>query len=308
MDGVLIIRKPAGPTSHDIVNEVRYIFAQKKVGHAGTLDPMATGVLIVCLGKATRIVDYLMGLPKEYRARMILGRTTDTQDSTGNIISERDSSQITREMLEQAASRFIGEIEQVPPMTSAIKHKGKPLYKFAREGKSVERAPRKVTVWSIQVTDFVRPAMVDAQHLVEAELVVRCSSGTYIRTLCADIGEVLGCGAHMSALERTKIGHFSIEQAVTTDDLKDAKVVGRLENLLMSIEEVLVDMPAAVVSREDVDKLLHGRTVRAITDAKNDAIVRALAPNGKLLAIGSVSQKNSETLIKPRKVLASADT
>jgi len=308
MDGILIIRKPAGPTSHDIVNEVRYIFAQKKVGHAGTLDPMATGVLIVCLGKATRIVDYLMGLPKEYRARMILGRTTDTQDSTGNIISERDSSQITREMLEQAASRFIGEIEQVPPMTSAIKHKGKPLYKFAREGKSVERAPRKVTVWSIQVTDFVRPAMVDAQHLVEAELVVRCSSGTYIRTLCADIGEVLGCGAHMSALERTKIGHFSIEQAVTTDDLKGAKVVGRLENLLMSIEEVLVDMPAVVVSREDVDKLLHGRTVRAITDAKNDAIVRALAPNGKLLAIGSVSQKNSETLIKPRKVLASADT
>jgi tRNA pseudouridine55 synthase len=308
MDGILIIRKPAGPTSHDIVNEVRHIFGQRKVGHAGTLDPMATGVLIVCLGKATRVVDYLMGLPKEYRARMILGRATDTQDSTGNIISERDSSHITREMLEQAASRFVGEIEQVPPMTSAIKHQGKPLYKFAREGKSVERAPRKVTVWSIQVTDFVRPAMVDAQHLVEAELVVCCSSGTYIRTLCADIGEVLGCGAHMSALERTKIGRFSIEQAVTTDDLKEAKAAGQLENLLISIEEALADMPAAVVSAEDVDKLLHGRTVRAMTDAKNDTIVRALAPNGKLLAIGSVSQKNSETLVKPRKVLASADT
>lgn len=308
MDGILIIRKPAGPTSHDIVNEVRHIFGQRKVGHAGTLDPMATGVLIVCLGKATRVVDYLMGLPKEYRARMILGRATDTQDSTGNIILERDSSHITREMLEQAASRFVGEIEQVPPMTSAIKHQGKPLYKFAREGKSVERAPRKVTVWSIQVTDFVRPAMVDAQHLVEAELVVRCSSGTYIRTLCADIGEVLGCGAHMSALERTKIGRFGIEQAVTTDDLKEAKAAGQLENLLISIEEALADMPAAVVSAEDVDKLLHGRTVRAMTDAKNGTIVRALAPNGKLLAIGSVLQKNSETLVKPRKVLASADT
>lgn len=308
MDGILIIRKPAGPTSHDIVDGVRHIFGQRKVGHAGTLDPMATGVLIVCLGKATRVVDYLMGLPKEYRARMILGQATDTQDSTGNIISERDSSHITREMLEQAASCFVGEIEQVPPMTSAIKHQGKPLYKFAREGKSVERAPRKVTVWNIQVTDFVRPAMVDVQHLVEAELVVRCSGGTYIRTLCADIGDVLGCGAHMSALERTKIGRFGIEQAVTTDDLKEAKAAGQLENLLISIEDALADMPAAVVSAEDVDKLLHGRTVRAMTDAKNGTIVRALAPNGKLLAIGSVLQKNSETLVKPRKVLASADT
>jgi len=307
MDGILIIRKPAGPTSHDIVNEVRRIFGQRKVGHAGTLDPMATGVLIVCLGKATRVVEYLMALPKEYRARMILGRTTDTQDSTGNIISERDASHVTREMLEQAAAHFIGEIEQVPPMTSAIKYQGKPLYKFAREGKSVERAPRKVTIWSIQVTDFVQPATSSAPHLAEAELVVRCSGGTYIRTLCADIGEALECGAHMSALERTKVGRFGIEQAVTIDELKEAKAVGRLENLLLSIEEALADLPAAVVSTEDVAKLLHGQAVHAMTDAENGALVRALASNGKLLAVGSVLRKNSETLVKPRKVLASAD-
>ncbi len=308
MDGILIIRKPAGPTSHDIVNGVRHIFGQKKVGHAGTLDPMATGVLVICIGKATRVAEYLMSLPKEYRARMILGQTTDTQDSTGNIISECDASYVTREMLEQAVSRFVGDIEQVPPMISAIKHQGKPLYKLAREGKSIERAPRKVTIWSIQVTDFLQPATSGAQNLAEAELVVSCSSGTYIRTLCADIGETLRCGAHMSALERTKVGRFSIEQAVTPDELKEAKAAGQLEKLIVSVGEAIADLPAAFVSGDAIAKLSHGRTVSVLTYAKSGALVRILAPSGKLLAIGSVVQENSETLVKPRKVFVSSDT
>ena len=154
MDGVLNIRKHGGPTSHDIVNQVRRLFGQKKVGHAGTLDPMATGVLLVCLGKATRLVEYLMGTQKEYRARLVLGQSTDTQDSTVKETSEHNASTITREDLERAAAMFVGEIEQVPPMISALKHQGKPLYKHAREGVIIERAPRPVTIYSIEITDF----------------------------------------------------------------------------------------------------------------------------------------------------------
>ena len=236
MDGVLNIRKPGGPTSHDVVDEVRRIFEQKKVGHAGTLDPMATGVLVVCLGRATRIVEYLMGAPKEYRARMALGISTDTQDATGAVTGERDASPVTREAFEEAAAAFVGEIEQVPPMISALKHGGRPLYKLARDGITVERAPRTVTIHSIEVIGFQpgvggqEPGAEGASPslLLEAEIRVRCSSGTYIRTLCADIGEKLGCGAHMTALERTSVGRFRIEDSVTLEELCRASSEGRM--------------------------------------------------------------------------------
>lgn len=307
MDGVLNIRKPEGPTSHDIVSEVRRIFGLRRVGHAGTLDPIATGVLIVCLGKATRIVEYLMGQPKEYRARMVLGVTTDTQDSTGVVTSERDASAVTREMLEQAAARFVGEIEQVPPMVSALKHQGKPLYKLAREGKTIDRAPRRVTIHSIDVLAFSQPSTLSSQPLPFADLLVRCTSGTYIRALCADIGEALGCGAHMSALERTRVGRFTVEDGVTLDDLREAQSSGGLEDLLLSIDEALTDMPSAVVQASDVARLLNGSTIAAEASAGEGATARILAPDGSLLAIGSVQHTNEGVMVKPHKVLTTRD-
>jgi tRNA pseudouridine55 synthase len=304
MDAVLNIRKPEGPTSHDIVGEVRRMFGLKRVGHAGTLDPMATGVLIVCLGKATRIVEYLMGQPKEYRARMTFGVTTDTQDSTGIVTSERDPSFVTRGLLEQTAARFVGEIEQVPPMVSALKHQGRPLYKLAREGRTVDRPARPVSIYSIDVLSFSPPSALNLA-LPQADLLVRCSSGTYIRTLCADIGEALGCGAHMSALERTRVGRFTLEDSVTLDDLREAQSSNRLEDCLLSIDEALTDMPGAAVRASDVERLLNGNTVPAGASAGEGATVRILAPDGALLAIGSVLYVNGQPMVKPGKVLAS---
>ena len=298
MDGVLNVHKPTGPTSHDVVDEVRRIFGQKRVGHAGTLDPMASGVLVVCLGKATRVVEYLMGAPKEYRARMALGVTTDSQDSTGSVIEERNASSITREMVEEAARAFVGKIEQIPPMVSAVKHEGKRLYKLAREGKTVDRPPRRITVHSIEVAAF------SPSPIPNCELSVRCSSGTYIRTLCADIGERLGCGAHMSMLERTAVGRFRIEDAITPDDLRATKSRGELEGAVIAISDALSDMPAVTLDAGDEARALHGLAAQCVTSADDGATVRMLSPDGGLIGLGRVSRAGGEVVIKPQKVLA----
>ncbi len=301
MDGVLNVHKPAGPTSHDIVYKVRRIFGQKKVGHAGTLDPLATGVLVVCLGAATRIVEYLMGTQKDYRARMVLGRSTDTQDSTGNVEAECDASGITRAVLECAVSTFVGRLQQVPPMVSAIKHEGRPLYKLAREGRSVERAPREITVHSIEVMGF-QPG-----PRAEAEIVVRCSSGTYIRTLCADIGDKLGCRAHMSALERTRVGRFCIEDSLTIDELVEVNERGGAGSVLMSIDDALADLPSTVVREQDLMSVMHGCAVAAEGLRGDCDAVRMLSPDGRVIAIGRVTSSQEPVTVKPRKVFVTGE-
>lgn len=309
MDGTLNLNKASGPTSHDVIDQVRRIFGQKRVGHAGTLDPMATGVLVVCLGKATRIVEYLSGGEKEYRAALTLGATTDTQDSTGEIASESDASAVTLDALENAARSFVGQIQQVPPMVSAVKHQGQRLYKLAREGKTVERAARAVTVHSIDIADF-RPG-----SRAEAEIVVRCSSGTYIRTLCADIGEALGCGGMMSGLVRTRVGRFALEQSVTVEQLGEAQSDGRLGDYVISMADALGDMPAVVLDAEGVDRAMHGLAVDVgrgqhvpaqhrhvpAQHGEPGAIVRMMSDDGELVAIGVVSEQG---IVRPRKVLA----
>lgn len=292
MDGVLNIRKPAGPTSHDVVDRVRRLFDQKRVGHAGTLDPQATGVLVVCLGKATRIVEYITGADKEYRAAMILGVTTDTQDSSGTVTDETDASHVTRDDVEAAAQGFVGEIEQVPPMISALKHEGKPLYKHAREGRTVERKARGVTVYSLLLDDF-RPG-----ERPEVGLLVTCSSGTYIRTLCADIGEALGCGAIMSSLERTRVGGFTIDAAITLDQLAEAQSKGTLEQHVLPMAAALAGMPEANVTAEDERRLLHGLSVATDFDPSDGGTVRIMA-GGELIAIGAVEAGH----LRPHKVL-----
>ena len=296
MDGVLNVYKPAGPTSHDVVDQVRKLFGQKRVGHAGTLDPMATGVLVICLGKATRIVEYLMGAEKQYRARLVLGVSTDSQDSTGEVTAESDATVVTREALEEAAARFVGEIEQVPPMVSAVKHEGQRLYKLAREGKIVERKARQVSVYSIQVMSF------EPGPRAEAELVVSCGSGTYIRTLCADIGDALGCGGHMSALERTAVGMFRVEESTTLEKLAGAQTNEQLEERLIGLAEALQNLPEVTVGEEEVHRITRGLPVGAagVEDGRD---VRVADAQGRLLAIAVVAEGSAH----PRKVLVDLD-
>lgn len=210
MNGFLVIDKPAGITSHDVVDRVRRILGIRKVGHLGTLDPLGVGVLVLAVGKATKAVRYFVDDDKEYTTTVRLGVITDTQDLDGTVLEEREVS-VTAEEFERALDRFRGDIEQIPPMVSAKKVGGKRLYKLHRQGIEVEREPKPVHIYQIDLRDFSPP---------EVKFHVRCSKGTYVRTLCADIGEVLGCGGAMAWLRRTKSGFFSIEGAVTLEALE----------------------------------------------------------------------------------------
>ena len=213
-DGLLVIDKPAGMTSHDVVDRVRDVFGMTKVGHAGTLDPDATGVLLVGVGRATRFLSYAQEAPKRYRAVATFGATTTTQDASGDVVQERPIT-FTRADLDEAAARFVGDIEQTPPMVSAVRIGGQRLHKLARAGKEVERKPRPLTIYELEVLDF---------DGTEATLDLRCSAGTYVRTLINDIGEAVGSGAHMKSLVRTEAGGFTLEEAVPLEDVKESHV------------------------------------------------------------------------------------
>ena len=209
-DGVLLVDKPSGPTSHDVVAKVRRHFQIKKVGHGGTLDPMATGLLIILLGKGTKLSGQIMGSDKVYEGTMRLGISTDTQDGDGQVVSERDSSAVTRDQLLEEMKKRTGDLQQVPPMVSAIKKDGVPLYKLARRGQTVEREPRLIHVYQFHLIDFAPPVV---------SFRLRCTKGTYVRTLCADIGDALGCGAHLASLRRTESGTFRLADSISLDDL-----------------------------------------------------------------------------------------
>ena len=211
INGVINIYKIKGFTSHDVVAKLRGIMRQKKIGHTGTLDPDATGVLPVCLGNATKLCDMLTDKEKEYIAKVQLGVTTDTQDMTGTVLSSKEV-EVSEEEVRKAIASFVGPYEQIPPMYSALKVNGKKLYELAREGKEVERKARPVVIHEIEILDMELPTLT---------IRVRCSKGTYIRTLCYDLGEKLGCGAAMAALERTKSGQFSLDTAMTLAELEE---------------------------------------------------------------------------------------
>ena len=213
MDGILNINKPKGITSHDVVIQVRKIFHLKKVGHAGTLDPDATGVLVVCLGKATKAVKFLINDDKEYEAIMVLGVSTDSQDASGQVLKRVNELKVSEVEVREAMEKFQGEIEQIPPMISAVHYQGKRLYQLARQGKVVERAPRKVKIFSLKILNMELPRV---------KFNVVCSKGTYIRTLCADIGEVISCGAHQMELIRIRSGSFHVRDSLTLEELRKA--------------------------------------------------------------------------------------
>ncbi len=247
MNIVINLNKDNGITSHEAVTRVKRLFKIKKAGHAGTLDPLATGVLLVCLNEATKITGYLSDLDKEYLAVIKLGETTDTYDSEGRIVRKVSDFEVSVSEINKAIQMFIGDIEQTPPMYSAIKLNGKPLYKFARQGVEVEIKPRKVSIYSIEFLNYEPPLLT---------IKVACSKGTYIRSLCNDIGNVLGIGAHLTELKRTKIGHFIIENSAKLEELPDKN------KAIDTINHALRHIPDIRLFDTNLQKVRNGNSVR----------------------------------------------
>ncbi len=241
INGLINVYKEPGYTSNDVVARLRGILHQRKIGHTGTLDPDAVGVLVVCLGSGTKLVEQLTDHSKEYIAVCKLGVTTDTQDLSGKILEEKPV-QVTEQQLHEVVQAFVGDYEQIPPMYSAIKVGGKKLYELAREGKEVERKPRKIHIDAISVLDT---SHLQQDHTFTME--VKCSKGTYIRTLCHDIGLRLGCGAAMAHLTRTAVGSFHLDTALTLDQITEARDNGTLEEHILSVEEIFRDLDKVIV-------------------------------------------------------------
>jgi tRNA pseudouridine55 synthase len=285
--GFFNIDKPAGMTSHDVVAKIRRILQLKKVGHAGTLDPMATGVLIVCVGGATRLSEYVMQSTKRYQAQVCLGVTTNTFDATGEIQQVRDAGGIQREDVEETLKHFIGDIQQVPPMYSAIKQGGRKLYDLARAGQTVEREARAVRIEALAITEWSPPLFT---------LDVTCSAGTYVRSLAYDLGETLGVGAHLSGLTRTASGAFRLEEAVSLQMLLSSH---DWKTYLILPQNALGGWLVVHCDEQQTSEIQHGRPVMA-ADASGDQLALAYAPEGRLIAI---VQANSGAW-KPLKVFS----
>ena len=247
MDGIINVYKEKGFTSHDVVAKLRGILRMKKIGHTGTLDPAAEGVLPVCLGKGTRLCDMLTDKTKTYRAVLLLGQETDTQDTTGVVQAEYPV-HVTEEEVRKAIVSFLGDYMQIPPMYSALKVNGKKLYELARQGKEVERQARPVQILDIQIESIDLP---------RATFFVTCSKGTYIRTLCYDIGRKLGCGGCMESLLRTRVDRFELKDSLTLSQIEKLRDEGRVEEAVVPVEGVFLKLPALVTKPGDGDKLVH---------------------------------------------------
>lgn len=302
-EGVLVVNKETGWTSHDVVAKVRGLLGGVKVGHAGTLDPAATGVLPLLLGRATRVAEYLVDWDKEYRAVLRLGETTDTQDATGKVLAQADPSVVHEEALREVVARFRGEQRQMPPMYSAVKVGGRPLYKAARAGETVERADRPIIVHALDIL------AIDGRDVT---LRVVCSKGTYIRTLCADIGQALGVGGHLAALERRRVGPLSIEQGITVDQVADQVAIGTLARYLVPLNQALDRLPVLVVTDEQARLVLHGGAVSPVgierlTCFGEPVSIRLQDREGRLLAIGTYGEKTAG-IVKVHKVLVESES
>ncbi|MCH5344072.1 MAG: tRNA pseudouridine(55) synthase TruB [Acetatifactor sp.] len=266
INGIINIYKEAGFTSHDVVAKMRGICGQKKIGHTGTLDPQATGVLPVCLGSGTKLCDMLTDKDKEYVAELLLGVTTDTQDTTGAVLTEKTvtAESFTEEALREVILGFVGEYDQVPPMYSALKVNGRKLYDLAREGKVVERKARRVTIHEIEILSIALPMV---------KLRVDCSKGTYIRTLCADIGERLGCGGTMQSLVRTKVGGFLLRDAIRLSELQARKDAGELEQVVIPVDSVFSDCPALHIRGDNAALLENGNAIPIASTVEREQYV-----------------------------------
>lgn len=283
-NGIIIIDKPADWTSMDVCGKLRRLLQEKRVGHAGTLDPMATGVLTVFVGRATRGVEFAESGSKEYHAILRLGVDTDTQDTTGTVLTTSDL-RPSREELEAVLPEFRGDIMQIPPMFSALKRNGKKLYELARKGKTVEREPRPVTIYALEL----------GQQLSDTDwtLVIRCSKGTYIRTLCHDIGEKLGCGGVMAALRRTEAAGYTLSDCVTLEQVAEAAENGRAEELLRPIDTLFAQYPALTIYGRKEQLCRNGNTFKLPGE---EGLYRVYGANGDFLMLGQREKDQMKTI------------
>ena len=277
VNGIVLLDKPAGITSNAALQRVKRLFNANKAGHTGSLDPIATGLLPICLGEATKISGYLLGADKVYKCCFKLGVQTDTGDAEGKITAT-DEVNSSDHQIEQVINQFQGVIEQMPPMYSAIKHKGQPLYKLARAGKTVEREPREVEIYSLSWTRL---------SVDEIAVELHCSSGFYVRVLAVDIGNQLGCGAHMSSLRRTQVHEFSLDHAVTPEQLEQASDPEALDTHLIPADQGLSHLPAVRISNNAAFYLCRGRPVKA-AQTPNSGVVRVYGDELGFLGIGEV--------------------
>jgi len=279
--GIIIIDKPAGWTSQDVAAKLRGVFHERRIGHGGTLDPMATGVLPIFVGRATRGVEFFESAEKEYVAGLKLGVETNTQDTTGEVLAEQPVS-VSREQLEAVLRTFLGPQEQIPPMYSAVKIGGKKLYELARQGKTVERKARKIEILELELLDGAA---------ADWQIRVRCSKGTYVRTLCHDIGQALGCGGCMSSLRRTMAGCYGLEQAVTMEEIVSMEAP---ESRLLPVDSMFADSPAYTVHENQLKAVYNGAAVKA--GALADGTYRVYGPDGTFLLLGRAEKGQLKTI------------
>ena len=301
MNGILLVIKPPGMTSFDVVAYLRKIFKVRKIGHAGTLDPAAGGLLPICLGKATKAIDWFLNFDKSYRAEMILGVVTDTQDAEGSVI-ETNEVTVGKEAIMSALKAFVGEYAQIPPMYSAIKVKGKKLYELARQGIEVNRKPRQVEISRINPIEIIQE-----EHTTIVRFDVDCSKGTYIRTLCHDIGQRLGCGAHMSFLIRTGVGPFSLAEGVTLEEINKHREEVSLNSLLKPVDILFQDYKSLVIGEKFLSGFLNGAfvTLQDYESFENNETVRVYSDSQSFLGLGRIQTRAGRKILKVEKLFVS---
>lgn len=292
VQGILLLDKPVGITSNAALQQVKRLFNARKAGHTGSLDPLADGLLPVCLGAATKVSAYLLDADKHYRVRIKLGVTTTTADAEGEVLETRPATDISEQNITAVLERFRGEIQQLPPMYSALKHKGERLYKLARQGIEVEREPRPITIHALSLVKCELP---------EFELDVHCSKGTYVRTLAEDIGEALGCGAHVVALRRTGVGPFSAEGWVELAALEEMAKEGpqALDGLLLPIDSAVAAWPEVQLSNDAAYYLRQGQPV-LVPQAPTEGWVRLYADGGMFIGVGEIQ---TDGRVAPRRLM-----
>lgn len=279
VDGILILDKPLGLSSNQALQQVRKLYRARKAGHCGSLDPLATGVLPICLGEATKFSSFLLGANKTYRACCRLGQTTTTGDAEGEVLETR-SVQVDEAQIRRTLERFVGEIEQIPPMYSALKHEGQRLYKLARQGKQVERKPRQIEIYELTLQAVTGDSF---------EFEVSCSKGTYVRTLAEDIGAALGCGAHLTALQRSAVEHFSEHDAVTMARLQELEQQGmdRIDELLLPVTTTLAQFPELKLDAATCVDICHGKRIQSGRD-QEPGLYRLVSVDGRFIGLGEV--------------------
>lgn len=303
VNGILVLDKPAGQTSNYALQGVKRLYGAQKAGHTGSLDPLATGVLPICFGEATKFSQFLLDSDKAYRSTFALGVSTTTGDAEGEVLERHDTSAITEALVEAQLQQLRGTIDQVPSMYSALKHRGQPLYKLARQGVEVEREARTVTVHTLQMTAF-REAQRSGDP-PQIDVLVRCSKGTYVRSLAEDLGRALGCGAHVTALRRIEAGPFRESGSVTREALEALKEAGQIEQmdaLLLPVDTAVAHLPAVTLAKASSYYAQQGQAVR-VSSAPAQGLVRMYADNGYFLGIGEILEDGR---VGPKRLIASA--